>query len=303
MRRNRDESGNEAAPYPSPFVACGFRDSVELMSRPVSLRPIYALERKIDLWQPFQQSRAQLSREHWDRFSADCDNGPIAKTGVIWQPIRQDWADRLFALFEGAKPERLLRGDYSDGYMATLDDSIINYLNMVNNYRMVTPELLRAIQEFLGEQSAQLTGWLQHPWRVCSVRQFDLRPTTEIGSRHIDGWPPAIRKVFILPRGAGSQTGTTWFRLRDGSELLFDCSSPCWIVFENNVVQHAMMPGQGFRPTIELDVTPAREMSTVPVYAGLNGWYPWFPENEVRGHLLSAVAATRSLRQTKRIPV
>lgn len=259
------------------------------------LRPLYAIERKRDLPGAFNDARAALSRVAWQEFAPDYDSGPIAKTGVVWQPLPDTWAQRFFSILQGSEPTRLHRGDYVDGYMATLDDLIINYLNYVNDYRAVTPQFLSAVQEFLDEGGArQLTHWLGHRWRVCSIRQFNLNPTTMEGSRHLDGWPPAIRKIFILPGGAGADSGTTWFRLRDGSELLFNHPSPCWVVFENNTVEHAMMAGKGIRPTIELDIVPARETSTVPLDAGLNGWYPWFPEKSASWHF---AAAKQSLRK------
>jgi|LNAP01.1.fsa_nt_gb hypothetical protein len=253
------------------------------------IRALYAKERKTDLPEAFCNARARLSREAWDRFSVGCDSGPIAKTGVAWQPISQEWADRLFAILDQSEPAVLRRGDYPDGYMATLPPEIVHYLNVVNDYRTVTPVVLTAWREFLGAYGPDITRLIGHPWRVCSARQFNLRPITEPGSRHIDGWPPAIRKIFILPRGASVKWGTTWFRLRDGNELVFDNPTPCLVVFENNVVEHSMMPGPAYRPTIELDIVPARETSIEPVYAGLNGWYPWFPEKSGRWHLLAAM--------------
>ena len=267
------------------------------MFESLSLRALYALERKFDLREPFSAARAFSSRQAWDQFSVGCDSGQIAKTGVVWQPISQEWADRLLAILERSQPARLHRGDYSYGYMATLSDLIINFLNIVNDYRSVTPELLVALREFLDEHGSQITRWVNHPWRICSLRPFNLLNSGEIGSRHIDGWPLAIRKVFILPQGASTRTGSTWFRLRDGSELQFDCPSPCWLMFENNVVEHAIAPGGACRPTIELDLMPARETSTEPVYAGLNGWYPWFPESSGRWHFSSAMKARPQSRR------
>lgn len=255
------------------------------MSKITPLRPLYAFERRRDLPGSFINARAELSKVAWQEFAPDFDSGKIAKTGVVWKPLSASWAGRFLSLLQGSSPMMLQRGDYDDGYFATLEDPILNYLNVVNDYRKVTPELLVAIRAFLDEEKEQLTRWLGHPWGVCSVRQFHLRPTTETGSRHMDGWPPSIRKIFILPGGATAQSGQTWFRLRDGTELLFEHPDPCWVVFENNTVLHAMMPGKGFRPTLELDIVPARQTSTEPCYAGVNGWYPWFPEKSSSWHL------------------
>lgn len=253
------------------------------------LQPLYHFERKRDLPEAFNKARSDLSQKAWEEFSVGCDSGLIAKTGVVSQPISEEWARRFLSLLDSAAPVRLLREDYTPGYMATRVDIIINYLNICNDYRAVTPALLLALREFLDEQTVQIAAWVQHPWRICSVRQFNLRPTLEIGSKHSDGWPKAIRKIFILPGGASPDSGTTWFRLRDGRELLFNHPSPCWVIFENSVIDHAMTPGKGIRPTIELDIVPAREISTAPVDAGLNGWYPWFPTRSVSLHLAAAM--------------
>ena len=50
-----------------------------------------------------------------------------------------------------------------------------------------------------------------------------------------------------------------------------------WTLFENSRVLHAPTPGKVKRPTIELDIVPALRTTTVPNYAGINGWYPLFP--------------------------
>jgi hypothetical protein len=42
-------------------------------------------------------------------------------------------------------------------------------------------------------------------------------------------------------------------------------------------VWHAAVSAKALRPTIEFDLLPARETSLAPFYAGLAGWYPWFP--------------------------
>ena len=86
-----------------------------------------------------------------------------------------------------------------------------------------------------------------------------------------------MRKAFILPNGATRETGTTWFRLRNGQEITFDHPDPCLLLFENSIVEHAAVAGTHERPTIEIDIVPARRTCPTPVYAGIDGWYPWFP--------------------------
>jgi hypothetical protein len=118
---------------------------------------------------------------------------------------------------------------------------------------------------------------------VASVRQFHLRPGEgpegQPGNMHYDGWPPSIRKLFILPAGATPRTGTAWFRLRDGRETLLDEPRPLWSIFENSRVLQALTPCKVPRPTIELNIVPALRTSTDPAYVGINAWYPRFPWN------------------------
>jgi hypothetical protein len=49
------------------------------------------------------------------------------------------------------------------------------------------------------------------------------------------------------------------------------------VIFENSVVWHAAVSAKALRPTVEFDILPARATSLDPFFAGLAGWYPWFP--------------------------
>jgi len=160
--------------------------------------------------------------------------------------------------------------------MATLEPHILNLLNGSNDYREATPEFVELLSAYLSRIGPEVQKVLGHPWRVASIRQFYLRPKASAG-RHVDGWPTSMRKLFILPRGATRQLGTTWFRLRDGREMMLESGQPIWAIFENSVVDHALVSSELERPTIEVDLLPATKTSTEPFYAGINGWYPWFP--------------------------
>ena len=124
-----------------------------------------------------------------------------------------------------------------------------------------------------------------------------LTPGTRVhphapADRHLDGWPVAMRKIFVLPEGCGKRSSTTWFRRRDGEELTLESEKPIWVLFENSVVLHAPISGVALRPTIEFDIVPARQTSLEVVDAGLGGWYPHFP-TEAELH-----AATRQALQS-----
>lgn len=226
--------------------------------------------------------RHRLSRWSW-RAYGPCDAGEIARTGVAIFPLPPKWAARFTAEVEAAPPDAIRADDLRPGYFHEVRPSEMDYLNGVNEYRAVTPTLLQGLREFLAENRKTIEESVGHPWRARSVRLFRLRPSDRpagtIGNKHFDGWPPAIRKLFILPGGATPQSGTTWFKLRDGGELLLDQPQPIWTIFENSRVEHALTPGKVPRPTIELNIVPARRTSTEPLYVGINNWYPLFPWN------------------------
>jgi hypothetical protein len=218
-----------------------------------------------------------LSRLAWMLWSIGCNRGAIARTGVAPSPLAPQWAARFQSEIDNAPLTTIAAEDHAPGYYNEPRPQELRQLNRVNEYRTVTPSLLKALREFLDAHRAEIDRLIGHPWRVSSVRQFYLRPFDRQGARHTDGWPLAIRKIFILPKGATAQTGTTWFELRDGRELVLDEPQPLWLIFENSRVRHALTPGQVPRPTIELNIVPARRTSTEPNNAGINGWYPWFP--------------------------
>lgn len=223
--------------------------------------------------------RAHLSRVAWDAYAAalDCDRGPLARTGVIWRPIPQDLADRLLSNLLESPKTTLRRDDYAIGYLANLGSPTLDTMNGGNEYRETTPKVMATLSEFMASVGPVLVEEFGHSFRIVSTRQFQLVPNYQPAGRHLDGWPVSMRKMFILPRGVGSKSGTTWFRLRDGQEVTLSSEGPIWAVFENSVVWHAPIFAQEMRPTIELDFVPARETSFEPYYAGINGWYPWFP--------------------------
>lgn len=226
----------------------------------------------------FMSARSDLSRMAWNSFAAalGCDAGPLARTGVMVFPLDEALADRLLAGMLESPKTPLRHDDFTAGYVRTAA-SQCDYMNACNEYRELTPRSLALLSEFLSAVGPTLEQAVGHPFRVGSTRQFQLVPRDVFADRHTDGWPVAIRKIFILPRGAGPLSGTTWFCQRNGEELTIESDKPIWMIFENSVVLHAPIPGASLRPTIEFDIVPAKETSLEPVFAGLAGWYPWFP--------------------------
>jgi hypothetical protein len=226
----------------------------------------------------FGTLRSDLSRMAWHSFAAalGCDAGPMSHVGVMTFPLDEGLADRLLAALLESPKTPLRHDDFALGYVRTAA-SQCDYMNECNEYRELTERSRTLLAEFLSVSGPIVEQAIGHPFRVGSTRQFQLVPRTVAADRHTDGWPVAIRKIFILPRGAGPRSGTTWFRQRDGEELTIESDKPIWVIFENSVVLHAPITGQSLRPTIEFDILPARETSLEPVSAGLAGWYPWFP--------------------------
>lgn len=226
----------------------------------------------------FRSARSELSRIAWDSLSAalGCDAGPLSRTGVMIFPLDDGLAGRLLAALLESPETPLRHVDFALGYVKTAA-SQSDYMNACNEYRALTPRSTALLSEFLSVNGPTVEQAIGHPFRIGSTRQFQLVPRDVAADRHTDGWPVAIRKIFILPQGAGRRSGTTWFRLRDGQELTIESDKPIWVIFENSVVLHAPVCGAALRPTIEFDFLPAEQTSLEPVFAGLAGWYPWFP--------------------------
>jgi hypothetical protein len=226
--------------------------------------------------------RSHLSLLAWNAYAAalNCDAGPLSRTGVIWKELDATVADRLNEIMMASPKTELRRDDFAMGYLANAVSSLRDYLNASNEYREVTPDFTAALRGLLATIGPEIERDLGHPFRIGSIRQFQLQPDRVAAYRHIDGWPPSIRKLFILPRGAGRKLGTTWFRLRNGEEIVLDVEKPIWVLFENSVVWHAPVSSDAQRPTIEVDLLPAPVSSFEPFYAGINGWYPWFPTED-----------------------
>jgi hypothetical protein len=227
----------------------------------------------------FRALRTDLSHMSWNSFVAalgDCDAGPLSRTGVMTFPLDEGFASRLATVLHASPRTEMRRDDFAMGWVGTAGAQC-EYLNACNEYRAFTPEGMALIGEFLQTIGPELQRTLGHAWRIGSMRQFQLVPERVASGRHLDGWPVAIRKLFILPQGCGRATSTTWFRQRDGKQLELESERPIWVVFENSVVWHAAVSAKALRPTVEFDLLPARETSLEPFYAGLAGWYPWFP--------------------------
>jgi hypothetical protein len=226
----------------------------------------------------FRRARAVLSRQAWQALTNElgCDSGPLAEVGVMVFPLDEGLAQRLLEAMLAAPRVKMRHKDSAPGYVGT-GFAQCDYLNSGNQYRKLTPASLALLDEFLATAGPMVESAIGHPFRIASTRQFQLIPNRPAADRHLDGWPVAMRKIFVLPEGCGTRSSTTWFRRRDGQELTLESEKPIWVLFENSVVLHAPISGVALRPTVEFDIVPARQTSFEVVDAGLGGWYPHFP--------------------------
>ncbi len=226
----------------------------------------------------FRRLRSNLSRDAWQSLTDQlgCDNGPLAKVGVMAFPLDEGLARRLLDNLLASPRVKMRRKDFALGYVNT-SFAQCDYLNSSNQYRELTPATRALLAEFLSTAGPLIESAVSHPFRIASTRQFQLVPNRPLADRHLDGWPVAMRKIFVLPQDCGKRSSTTWFRLRNGEELTLESEKPIWVLFENSVVLHAPISGVALRPTIEFDIVPARQTSFEVVDAGLGGWYPHFP--------------------------
>ena len=229
-------------------------------------------------FEKFRRDRAILSREAWESLTNElgCDNGPLAEVGVMAFPLDEGLARRLLQAMLAAPRAKMRRKHFAMGYVST-SVAQCDYLNASNQYRQLTPTSRALLDEFLATAGPMVETAIGHSFRIASTRQFQLVPNRPQADRHLDGWPVAMRKIFVLPEGCGKRSSTTWFRRRDGHEFTLESDKPIWVLFENSVVLHAPISGVALRPTIEFDIVPARQTSFDVVDAGLGGWYPHFP--------------------------
>src|SRR6185503_12278081 len=171
-------------------------------------------------FEKFRRDRAILSREAWESLTEQlgCDSGPLSKVGVMVFPLDDGLARRLRDNLLASPRVRMRRKDFALGYVST-SFAQCDYLNDSNQYRKLTPATRALLAEFLSTAGPQVEAAVGHPFRIASTRQFQLMPNRPLADRHRDGWPVAMRKIFVLPQGCGKQSSTTWFRLRNGEEF------------------------------------------------------------------------------------
>ena len=131
-------------------------------------------------------------------------------------PLDEGLAGRLLQAMLAAPRVKMQRKRFAMGYVST-SFAQCDYLNSSNQYRELTPVSRAVLDEFLATAGPMVETAIGHPFRIGSTRQFQLVPNRPQADRHLDGWPVAMRKIFVLPEGCGKRSSTTWFRRRDGA--------------------------------------------------------------------------------------
>src|SRR5260370_39338814 len=146
-------------------------------------------------------------------------------------PLDESLAAQLLAALLEARKTPLRHDDFALGYVSTAA-SQSDYMNACNEYRELALRSLALLSEFLVANGPTIEQSIGHPFRIGSTRQFQLVPRDVAADRHNDGWPAAIRKVFILPQGAGRRPATPWFCRRNGAELTIQSQKPILAILE-----------------------------------------------------------------------
>lgn len=236
-----------------------------------------------EFW-PIHAARKLLSTAAWEPYSVaayrryGASAPPLSNTGAMQGELDGDVACRLLDLLANSQTTIYRFDDFTPGYMADTKRFSITSQNENNIYYEMTAPMLAEIGRFLAGFSQTIEKVCGHFWTVGSIRCFALKSGTD-GGVHLDGWPRAMKKLFLLPNGVGRERGSTYFVLRTGEKLIVESAAPAWLFFENSVLPHAtVVPKERPRPTIEIDLMPAMVTDPTPVYVGINGWYPLFPE-------------------------
>ena len=233
-----------------------------------------------------------LSNSLWDVYSYECykhyakkncvDSTPkLSSEGFITGILDLSLFSEISKLYDNCEDIKFFGQDFSHGYFFEPRRNVHDYFNITNTYKNWTDDFKLSIESSLNSIKTIIEKACGHNWSICSSRLFSLQHGTNTGAVHKDGWPYAIKKLFIFPDGASLRNGTTLINTKSGSEIFLELPPGGWVLFEQNLVSHqATLPSNKLvkpRRTIELDIYPSFETDTRISYAGLNGWYPWFP--------------------------
>lgn len=257
------------------------RKSLEQFARDIDLP-----SKKSPLFPRWSEARKKLSELAWDLHSANAYSHyralhpgagppPIERNGVFDEG-RLDAADTeaLYKLFHECPVVPYFADDFRDGYSFDPTGSLESY----NTYRRMTPAFEVKLNDVLERIAPKVEEVCGHYFRIVSSHIWSLNPGPRRYQWHLDWWPVALKKLFILPGGIDEGKGTTAFRLKTGEEKMAKGPPGTWLIFENSGVEHKGVESSSVpRPTIALSIAPSFRTDLRLLDTGANSGYPFFP--------------------------
>jgi hypothetical protein len=167
-------------------------------------------------------------------------------------------------------------------------DPLVETYNKIFVFRTLSPAAMDALHGCLDQIRPLVTNCLGTSWRVVQARYWEVRPGGEgvgTNSWHTDGFPLDALKILSFFSEVDETKGSTQFKQVDGTVRTFRGPAGKWILFRNSVVQHCGLPpigGSSNRLTVEITLAPSLVTDARPVFAGVNGHYPYVPWQGLR---------------------
>ena len=265
----------------APTMANAGWKSLRQFAREIDLPSMHS-----PLFPRWSEARRKLSELAWDLHSANAyahyrathpNAGVphIERTGLYDQGrLNAQDTEALNRLFHECPIKPYSADDFIEGYNFDPTGSLESY----NTYRTMTPAFEARLSQVLQQIAPQLEEICGHHIRILSAQIWSLNPGPRRYQWHLDWWPVALKKFFILPGGMDERKGTTAFRLKTGEEVIAQGPPGTWFVFENSLVEHKGVESSSVpRPTISIHLAPSFRTDLRLVDCGVNAGYPFFP--------------------------
>lgn len=262
-------------------IANAGRKSLRQFAREIDLPSMHS-----SLFARWSEARRKLSELAWDLHSANAyahyrathpqAGAPhVERTGLYDQGrLNAEDTEALHRLFHECPVKPYSVDEFHEGYSFDPTGSLESY----NTYRTMTPAFETKLGEALQKIAPQVEEICGHHFRIVSSHLWSLNPGPRRYQYHLDWWPVALKKLFILPGGLDEHKGSTAFRLKSGEEVVAEGPPGTWIVFENSGVEHKGVESSTvLRPTIAISIAPSFRTDLRLLDAGTNSGYPWFP--------------------------
>jgi hypothetical protein len=160
---------------------------------------------------------------------------------------------------------------------------LVEHYNRIFVFRALSPAALRALHACLERMRPIVTECLGSSWRIVQTRFWETKPGGEgvgTNSWHTDGFPSDALKILSFFSDVDEMKGTTQFKRVDGTIRTFRGRAGKWMLFRNSLLSHSGLPpaaGNANRLTVEITLAPSLLTDTRPVFAGVNGHYPYVP--------------------------